>query len=367
MPKKIKLCVIVPAHWEAFMGGAQYQVKCLIDRASSSQQFDIYYLARKINFAYQPSHHKVIQIKGPSNLRKYGYFFDSYQLLSLLKKINPDVIYQRVACGYTGIAAYYAKNSNCKMIWHIAHDQDVMSFNNKLSLNVLFRYTEKKFIKYAIKNADSIIAQTKSQSDLLFKNFNKKPTVIIPNFHPESKNTINKKEPIKILWVANYKPVKQPEVFVKLANDLRHVPNTKFIMIGSQDVTNKSYIELKKNMDQLVNLEYLGGKTQDEVNELLASSHIFVNTSTHEGFANTFIQAWMRCVPVVSLNVNPDKIFNIENIGYFSGSYNKLREDVETLITNNKLREKLGKNAQEYAFKNHSMINADKLLKLLST
>ncbi len=28
---RAKLCILVPAHWEALMGGSQYQAKVLID------------------------------------------------------------------------------------------------------------------------------------------------------------------------------------------------------------------------------------------------------------------------------------------------------------------------------------------------
>jgi glycosyltransferase involved in cell wall biosynthesis len=72
------------------------------------------------------------------------------------------------------------------------------------------------------------------------------------------------------------------------------------------------------------NLEYLGEKSQDEVNELLARAHIYVNTSLFEGFANTFIQAWMRDVAVVSLHVNPDGVFDREGVGIHAGSEDEL-------------------------------------------
>ena len=60
---------------------------------------------------------------------------------------------------------------------------------------------------------------------------------------------------------------------------------------------------LMRSIEATPNLEYLGQRTHAEVNELLARAHIFVNTSTHEGFPNTFIQAWLREVAVVSLSV----------------------------------------------------------------
>ncbi len=55
---------------------------------------------------------------------------------------------------------------------------------------------------------------------------------------------------------------------------------------------------------------FCGAISQQEVNAELANAHVLVNTSLYEGFPNTFIQAWMRRTVVVSLNVNPDGIFD---------------------------------------------------------
>ena len=46
------------------------------------------------------------------------------------------------------------------------------------------------------------------------------------------KNTIKKTLPTKIVWVANFKELKQPELFIYLAEKFLYSHKTKFIMIG---------------------------------------------------------------------------------------------------------------------------------------
>ena len=106
------------------------------------------------------------------------------------------------------------------------------------------------------------------------------------------------------------------------------------------------------------NIDYLGPLAQSEVNELLARAHIFVNTSVHEGFPNTFIQAWMREMPVVSLHVNPDDVLNRHGTGIFAGNEPRLAEAVRRLISEPTVRAEFAERARNYALQRHSLENA---------
>src|SRR6202011_2983272 len=106
-------------------------------------------------------------------------------------------------------------------------------------------------------------------------------------------------------------------------------------------------------------LQYLGTRSQSEVNELLARSHVFVNTSRYEGFPNTFIQAWMREVPVVSLQVDPDRLLEEQGVGIAcDDSEQQLAAAVRGLLEDAARRAGYARRAREYAMSRHSMANA---------
>jgi glycosyltransferase involved in cell wall biosynthesis len=179
------------------------------------------------------------------------------------------------------------------------------------------------------------------------------------------KETLDKRPPVKIVWIANFKYLKQPEIFIRLAKDISKLSyNCEFIMIGSPSFDLQWQYSLEKQIGLLQKLIYIGEKTNDEVNQILAESHILVNTSRYEGLPNTFIQAWMRGVPVISLNSNPDGLLKGSKMGLKSGCYEQLRNDVSLLIENERLRNKLGKEAREFALKKFTMKNAEAVVRV---
>jgi glycosyltransferase involved in cell wall biosynthesis len=283
----------------------------------------------------------------------------------ILKKIRPDIIYQRVGCAQTGIAALYAIKNQCKMIWHVASEYDLSPFKISLSKLIFERVVDRLLLNYGIKHSSRVVVQTEDQKILLMKRFKREPFAVIRNFHPAPKEVINKKDPIKIVWVSNLKKIKQPDIFFRLARDLEEIKNVQFFIIGAIQETGRLKTTWEKRILQIKNLKHMGIQSQNNVNLILAESHIFVNTSLYEGFPNTFIQSWMREVPVISLNVNPDKLIEKYNIGLVSGSYEKLKRDVINLIENKKLRKEMGLNAQSFALKNFSLRNASNLIHIL--
>jgi len=248
------------------------------------------------------------------------------------------------------------KKNNCKLIFHIAHDRDVhITSYPKLRPWLV---PENKLMQYGIRNAETIIAQTHYQAEQLAKNYGRS-AVVIPNGHPVSVDCQKAVLPIRVLWVANWKPMKQPEIFFRLVAALGTEKNVHFIMLGRT----AGYEQLVENAKQ-IGIDVRGEVTNDKVNELLTDSHILVNTSRQEGFSNTFIQAWMRRVPVVSLQVDPDNILQREEIGFCSGSFEKLVADTSRLFTDHQLRDSMGDKARAYAVKHYSLDNLRQVVQI---
>lgn len=367
--KKIKVCLVIPGHWTDVMGGAQYQAECLMNALIKDGGYEIFYVTRNYDQTFRPIGYQIVGIDKPFRKIKRGYLYlDAIKLLRKLKAISPDVIYQRIGCAYTGIAAYYARHNNCRMVWHVSSDSDVSAYKPGVLSRGLGKYLDRKILEYGIRNADHIITQTSKQAMLLKNNFSgKTASAVIRNFHPLPNEPYEKHLPYKVAWVANLKRLKQPEIFIKLAQELQGAENIEFIMVGDVQVNSKTKVLLNEQIKKTKNLRYLGCRSQSEVNNILSESHLLVNTSLWEGFPNTFIQAWMRRVPVVSLYVDPDNILQEKKVGICSGSYDKLKVDMINLIRNPGLMEEMGMQAQAYAFEHHSEKNANDILSILKT
>ena len=362
----MKIVIATKSFYGQRIGGAEYQ-SYLIAKFLIENGHDVHYLFLSTNqiknYSSNIFFHQIKKINhiGRSGLETPLYFL---KIINVLNKVKPDIIYLRGRSAISIICCIYAKIKKTKSIFHIAHDHDLTKPRIVFSLNNFLRYPEHKLFSYLIRNFDHIISQTNYQSKKLYNNF-RVISHVIPNGHPQPNlNMIYKpNNPIKILWIANFKPMKQPDIFFNLANNFISNTNLQFIMIGRLNCKKNSIIY--KKLHDMPNLNFLGELQNDQVNKYLEKAHILVNTSIAEGFSNTFIQAWMRKVPVVSLSVNPDGIINKYRLGFHSLTFEQLIKDVNTLATNQHLREEMGTRAQIFAFKHHTLTNILKVSNLI--
>ncbi len=361
-----KLCIIVPTHWLNKIGGAQYQVKQIVEAAVASGHFEVHVCCRSVLNIQADFDYTLHNIGERSGLSRYAFFWDCRRLLKLLDQIRPDIIYQRVGCAYTGIASYYAARKECRMVWHIAHDNDVDPQAYFSSSHPIMRKIEKTVFEYGIRHADQIIAQTCDQMLALYERYDR-DAYILPNFHPEPTGRLKgPHNPMRVIWVANLKRWKRPLAFVHLAEALQDSTDIEFIMVGAPMPNVKGQEAFNSRIAGIRNLTYLGQLSQDQVNGLLDDCHVLVNTSDKEGFSNTFIQAWFRKVPVVTLTVNPDNILETAGIGFVSGSEKVLEENIMLMWKEEKLCQDMGERAREYAINRHSLKNICQLLDIFS-
>ena len=115
----------------------------------------------------------------------------------------------------------------------------------------------------------------------------------------------------------------------------------------------------------LPNLSYLGELPIEKVNQEIAQSDVFVNTSAGEGFPNTFVQAWLRGVPVVSCFVDPDGCLSRAGAGIFAGDAKRLPALISELQADRPRLRALGAVAESYALEHHGPAGAQKLVDLL--
>jgi glycosyltransferase involved in cell wall biosynthesis len=367
-PSRPRICVVTPVHWKAFMGGAQYQIKCLLDHLVSLDRYDIHYLARRVPDDRHLDGYTIHRIGDGGPMPRFGYITDAPALYRALSDLRPAVIYQRVGCAYTGICAYYAGRRNARLVWHAASDSDLNQSMRVSGRNFIRAFFEASAISYGIRHADRVVVQTNHQAQLLYDKFARPADAVIRNFHPHPTEACDTDEPLRIVWIANFKRLKQPEAFIRLAESLRDLTEVRFVMIGSPAMGGDSVRwneALSRRIAATPNLTYLGQLNQEGVNAQLDGAYVFVNTSLYEGFPNTFIQAWFRGVPVVSLNVNPDGVFDSEAIGMHAGTEERMTEVIRHLVENRTLRDRLAGSATDHARQFHSMQNAVKLAQVI--
>lgn len=364
--RRLKVCVLIPTHWEAQMGGSQYQAKILIERLIEAGSFDVHYVARRVNPLHSPQGYTLHWLNGGPKVAG-TMVQDTLRLWRTLRRISPDVIYQRVGCAYTGVAARYAAVHGKRLVWHVASDRNLIPKNFSWGWKGPLQYLEYKLLAYGIRNATAVVVQTWDQERLLRKYYNRTATAVIANFHPMPEEHYKKSdELVRICWVANMKTLKRPEKFIKLAEDCSNIKNLEFIMIGSPSASMAGWEEMMNRIHGLEKLNYLGRQSQEKVNRTLAESHILVNTSDYEGFSNTFVQAWLREVPVLSLSVNPDGVFDKREIGVCAGGdYRKLKSELLALIGDPDRRHRMGLAAKDYAERQHGAGNLSTLVSLL--
>ena len=224
--------------------------------------------------------------------------------------------------------------------------QKIREFNrSKISIGTFGNWLD-------VKLADAIIVQNEYQKKMLKKNFGKDGFLIKMPFPLTEQGMPEKANPPIVLWVGAMAEVKQPELFVRLAEA---IPEARFQMIGGHSGNQEFYDRIKEKSKRIPNFEFLGVIPFNEIDEYFSRASILVNTSMFEGFPHAFIQAWMHYVPVVSLNADPDELICEKGLGFRSKTFDRLIEDVKTLLNNEALRGEMGVKGREYVEREHDI------------
>lgn len=368
--KKNKICLVNPGFYKYSIGGAEVQLY-LIALEFIKHNFEVHYITNDVSDFTEIEGIKLYPFTEKSQSIKKAY----KNFKKIADSINPDLFYQRGRKLSTFFVGKYAAENKIPFIFSASMDIDCKQLkktqrlleSNRELINLLsipVKIQEDIRTLKGMRNADKVLAQSNKQKRLFEENLNINST-IVKNFHTFPGSDLKKANPPIVLWLATIKSWKQPEVFMKLSRELKHT-HCHFILAGR--MAEKKYRPLIESWEyESEKFKYIEQVDFDKSNELIGQASLFLNTSLmNEGFPNTFIQAWMRKTPTITLNFDPDNIIKKNNLGSHSGTKEQLIKDTEQLIDDKEERTKRGEQVFDFAQKEYSKEKSiNKLLTLI--
>lgn len=260
-------------------------------------------------------------------------------IVGAMREVDADVYYQSPAGAATGFTTWFCRRYGKRSIVRIASDLACIPGQQ------LIRYwRDRKIYEYGLRHADLIVAQSEQQRALLLRNYQLRSEMLnmaveLPAGQPPATD-------IEVLWVANLRPVKRPEIVFDLARRLPHVRFT--VAGGSLPGADDYYRSMMQLAGQLPNVTCLGAVPYAQVGDLFSRAKIFLNTSAIEGFPNTFLQAWIRGVPVVTF-FDPDSLVKNRQLGRAVASTEEMAQTLDTLLKDDGERRRMGERARSFA------------------
>ena len=352
----MRVVILHPALYLQVSGGAEVQIAYLASYLLKNRH-EVHFIYEEKGIEITESTgfilHPVRKINIPGGLGKRWILYGR-KIIFELTQIKPEVIYTRFASSWAGFASLYSRKYSVRHVHSIASDTE---FSLKISFSLLMRplsVLDWWYYKNALKYANKILVQNAYQGLTLQKKYKRMGILINQMTQEVDESLLCKGERIQILWIGNLKGVKCPELFIELVHRLNYLEDKiKMIMIGRPSPKYLDMIALAERTYSY--FQYLGELTHNKLYRIMNQSHLLINTSVNEGFSNTFVEAWMRKIPVLSMNANPNNVITDNEIGYITKTIEELSGKIDLLITNRDLIDLMGQRAFSYAIQNHAI------------
>ena len=212
-----------------------------------------------------------------------------------MAEANADIYYQRAAGMLTAVVAEFCRRHGRKSIYAGASDHDfIPGFQD-------IRYRRDRWLfERGLARVDRLVVQNETQQRCCLEHYGRTSTLIRSCYDLPGDARPAMGSGRSVLWVGSMHRNKRPELFLELA---RQLPGFRFVMIGGPagGEGDADYFTAIRDMAaSLPNVECTGFLPLAQVEPYFDRAAILVNTSTHEGMPNTFLQAWARSVPSVA-------------------------------------------------------------------
>ena len=246
-------------------------------------------------------------------------------------RVDADVYLAFGANEASAEVAHYCRAAGRPLVLSIASDAAFDPIVYELSTECDAYGVAGHFAWYAIAGAHTVIVQTERQRLLYAQRFNRQ-AVLIRNPAPTSTRLPARERPAnggRMLWIGRLDPNKRYEEALMLAAALPHremiIVCNNLLSLGEHTID-----ELQGAMPHVMIADQVDLRDTDR---LFRFADVLVNTSVVEGFPNTFLQAGMAGIPIVTMGVDPDGMLSVHGCGKVTdGTSEQLAQTVDALL-----------------------------------
>lgn len=359
MSRKNKILMISENRWEFAKGGAELQLHLQkrFLRNTGNRVSHVSVGVRRGCFLKKQSYISALFL----GECKILYFIP---LIRLLLKVRPCLVVHRDLSSLAFAGLLYCGITKTKFLLQIAHEKDYNSSRFTLHPFNVFEYVLRRVI---LKKATFIAAQTTEQKKAIECLGISGQVFIMRNVSVSRSNKPSSHDfgdEIRLAWIANIKPDKNLAELIEFAKFFDGNKKVKILVIGKYYGDTKTRILLDE-VSRRVNIEYLGYRKSEEIDEILSSVKFLCTTSIREGFPNVFLQAWRLGIPVVSTGIDPDGVIITCKLGLCESDLKKLSRSVLDLAENEQIYSQVSRRCIEYVDRFHSEKNFVALHELL--
>jgi len=257
--------------------------------------------------------------------------FEFFEDFNIIIKYKPDIILFRGASRKLYCLSIICQILKCKLCSFAA--SDVNYTPGKDTVDKSERNT--KLYRKALQRIRYFVTQNEYQVTELKRNYGKNH-ICIPNIWIDPISTSNTSKKYDVIWVSHLRPLKRAEWLVWAAESM---PHNRFLIVGGS--YDEDYYTMIEGMcKRFPNIDFVGPKSEMEVNSLIDQSRVLVCTSEYEGFPNTFLQAWAKSVPIIS-TVDPSGTIESNNLGLCVKTQDDLLKALDRILNNETLYEEM--------------------------
>jgi glycosyltransferase involved in cell wall biosynthesis len=267
-------------------------------------------------------------------------------LTAALERADADVYYQNCGEYVTGQVALWCRLHRRAFVYSAASDADC-----DVRLPLMPERRVRALYRAGVRLADAIVVQTPTQQQMMRAGFRREAAVIpMPCVTPAGSRAVERDANL-VLWIGRICRVKRPDRLLEVA---RARPELQFLIVGPHDEDASYKEDIEAAAASVPNVRLHGPASREELDAFYQRALCLCCTSDHEGFPNTFLEAWSHGLPVVS-TWDPSGIIVANGLGLVGRSAGELANAITALRNDAAVRPALSAAARAYFHENHAV------------